>query len=79
MRSITDIFRWAAPLACILVGLLCLREAFAEHTNYLEYIAFGDHSGAEVPEIQMWLYAIAAVLLLAIGGFLGGWFAARRP
>lgn len=70
--------RWLFPAGFLALGLYALRLSYAAHAKWAEYIALGDHSGAEVYEVEFWPEATAAVFLILLSAFLAGRWSVRR-
>ena len=64
--------RWILSAVCIALGLALLRLSYTAYATWQEYLALGDHSGAEAYEVEFWPEAVAGVALILLGGFLAG-------
>ena len=69
--------RWLFPAGFLAVGLYALHLSYRAHAKWVEYIALGDPSGAEVYEVEFWPEASVAVFLLLLSAFLAGRWSVR--
>jgi hypothetical protein len=52
--------RWLFPGGCFSLGLYLLRYSYHAYSDWQVYLELGDHSGAELPEIEFkWSATIA--------------------
>lgn len=71
--------RWLVPAGCLALGLYILRLSYVAYGKWSEYIALGDHSGAEAYEVEFWPEVMVGLLLIVAAAFLTGrWSAAGR-
>ncbi|MDH3703936.1 MAG: hypothetical protein OEU46_21790 [Alphaproteobacteria bacterium] len=70
--------RWLFPAGCLALGLYVLRLSYRAHAKWMEYLALGDHSGAEVYEVEFWPEFVIAIFLLLLAAFVAGRWSVRR-
>ena len=63
---------WLIPAACLALGLYLLSLSYRAYAKWHEYIALGDHSGAEAYEVEFWPEVSAGLALIVLAAFLVG-------
>ncbi len=56
-----------------------LRLSYRAYAKWQEYLALGDHSGAEAYEVEFWPEVSLALSLILLAAFLVGRWSLARP
>jgi hypothetical protein len=68
----SQLIAWIASTAAVCIGIFVLRSSFESYRLWQEYLAMGDFSGAELPEIEFWVKVLVSLLLILVGAFSAG-------
>lgn len=72
--------RWLFPVGCFTLGIYLLRFSYHAYAEWQEYLAIGDVSGAEAPEIEFKVAVTLALALIFLSAFVAGrWSVGRSP
>ncbi len=63
---------WLIPSVCTALGLYFLSLSYRAYAKWHEYVTLGDHSGAEVYEVEFWPEVSVGLALIILSAFLAG-------
>ncbi|MDH3743418.1 MAG: hypothetical protein OER56_17660 [Hyphomicrobiales bacterium] len=64
--------KWVLTAAAFAAGLYVLHTSYTTYGKWYHTLALGDHSGAELYEVEFWLKTPLAMLLILASTFLAG-------